>query len=694
MLELVQEKHKTLYPVLFKISAHKAKYGGELLKNGEKLGNSLRGLFSSNTLSSISTLADNVSDYYSKLGDFSSELSKSLISKDIYSVEHKSFEDFIFPYPTSLQEKYGANYEESEFNISKIKIDAIEKAVPGVVGLVPVFGGKGSEFTSLVISGLRDNMESYAKRNSMFLDPNIKHIFNSMQPRTISMSFNFVFENKKHRQKVLKGLQSLKELSLASQDKIFHNDTFPMRYLRMDTVFSFEYLPTSSKKQTNLNDILHCKIKPNKTESEGFYLASISITPESLESAGGYLEDGSPKKISVNLNFVEVRPILRDAWEEPKSNKFDMQKFYPNSEIEDFITIKTFDLTTKTFSKVKSNLKPSASKSVESKTELPGAIKEGIGAFSDIADATSMKEFSKGGVVNKVVADAGVSVGSSILNALKKNEAVNKAIEIGSSVSNFVSGLCKELHTSVVDLYNEKENAYEKPKKIKEKADCVWILPIPRTLPSDDLSHTYEGSRIDNLKRLEQGYKNVRPQVEGDAKLKATPVVDKHGKTTPFNEAFKRTMGAGIVDAINTIKNISITKTAREGIVFNPFEVRTYGGTNLRKYEISYNILFRNAEHFNKIIQSISALKYYMSATDITAGDGEALFNTFLRRPHYFTLDFNNDILNEQYGILDMPLNLVSIDTFYDDPLATDDGLPKMIKIKMQFSEVLPRRKV
>lgn len=689
MLELVQEKHKTLYPVLFKISAHKAKYGGELLKDGEKLGNSLRGLFSSDTLSSISTLANNVSDYYKKLGDFSAELSKSLISKDIYSVEHKPFEDFIFPYPTSLQEKYGANYEESEFNISKIKIDAIEKAIPGVVGLVPVFGGKGSEFSSLVISGLRDNMESYAKRNSMFLDPNIKHIFNSMQPRTISMSFNFVFENKKHRQKVLKGLQALKELSLASQDRIFHNDTFPMRYLRMDTVFSFEYLPNNEKKLTNLNDILHCKIKPNKTESEGFYLASISITPESLESAGGYLEDGSPKKISVSLDFVEVRPILRDAWEEPKSKKFDMQKFYPNSEIEDFITIKTFDLTTKTFSKVKSNLKPSASKSVESKTELPGAIKEGIGSFSDIADATSMKEFSKGGVVNKVVADAGMSVGSSILNALKKNEAVNKAMEIGSSVSNFVSGLCKELHTSIVDLYNEKENAYEKPQKIKEKADCIWILPIPRSLPSDDLSHTYEGSRIDNLKRLEQGAvgKKIGQSIPN---YKATAV----GENTPLKEAFKKTMGAGIVDALNTIKNISITKTAREGIVFNPFEVRTYGGTNLRKYEISYNILFRNTEHFNKIIQSISALKYYMSATDITAGDGEALFNTFLRRPHYFTLDFNNDILNEQYGILNMPLNLVSIDTFYDDPLATDDGLPKMIKIKMQFSEVLPRRKI
>ena len=689
MLELVQEKHKTLYPVLFKISAHKAKYGGELLKDGEKLGNSIRGLFSNDTLSSISTLSDRASDAFSKVASLSGEISKSLLSKDIYSVEHKPFEDFIFPYPTSLQEKYGANYEESEFNIAKIKIDAIEKAIPGVVGLVPVFGGKGSEFTSLLISGLRDNVESYAKRNSMFLDPNIKHIFNSMQPRTISMSFNFVFENKKHRQKVLKGLQALKELSLASQDKVFHNDTFPMRYLRMDTVFSFEYLPTSSKKQTNLNDILHCRIKPNKTESEGFYLASISITPESLESAGGYLEDGSPKKISVSLDFVEVRPILRDAWEEPKASKFDMQKFYPNSEIEDFITIKTYDLTTKTFSAVKSKIKPSASKSVEAKSELPGAIKEGVGAFSDIADATSMKEFSQGGVVNKVVADAGISIGSSIMNAIKKNEAVNKAIEIGSSVGNAVAGICKELKNSLVDLYNEKDNGFEKPQKIKEKSDCVWILPIPRSLPSDDLSHNYESSRIDNLKRLEQGAigKKIGSSIPD---YKATAV----SENVALKEAFKKTMGAGIVDAMNTIKNIAITKTAREGIVLNPFEVRAYAGTALRKYEISYNIMFRSTEHFNKIIQSISALKYYMSATDITAGDGEALFNTFLRRPHYFTIDFNNDILNKQYGILDMPLNLVSIDTFYDDPLATDDGLPKIIKIKMQFSEVLPRRKV
>ena len=101
MLELVQEKHKTLYPVLFKISAHKAKYGGELLKDGEKLGNSIRGLFSNDTLSSISTLGDRASDAFSKVANLSGEISKSLLSKDIYSVEHKPFEDFIFPYPTS-----------------------------------------------------------------------------------------------------------------------------------------------------------------------------------------------------------------------------------------------------------------------------------------------------------------------------------------------------------------------------------------------------------------------------------------------------------------------------------------------------------------------------------------------------------------------------------------------------------------
>lgn len=671
MYELILPKHKTIYPSLFKISAHKTKVGGELLKEGKKVADSLRGLFTD------SSIEDGT---WNKVWDFSNELSKAVISKDVFSVDLKPFEHFILPYPSNLQESYSGSYENSEFNLSKIKLDAIEKATPAVTGMLPFVGGALSSFSGTVVSTVRENLDSYIKRSGMFLDPNIKQVFSSMQPRTISMGFKFVFENKKHKDNVMKGLAKLKELSLATQDKVFHNDIFPMRYLKMDTVFSFEFIQTGKKTNKTLNNILHCKISPNIVQSEGFFLQSIKIQAESLMTTGGYLEDGSPKSLDVSMDFVEVRPLFRDAWDKPTKNKYEVQKFYPNSEIQDFITIKAYDLTSKVLPKIKSAIKPTASKSVEAHTK-------------DVDDmANDAKNLAKAGVASKVGGLKGMAIGAGIAS-LTNSDGFKKAIEIGGAVKSIATEISKDLKQGVLDLYNESDTQQENNKRvIGNKPDCTIILPIPYKLPDDDLTHNYESSKVDNAKRLEQN--NTLGKYTGKlANATQSALADTLSRAPLISKALGQTFASGVMELIKMSKDIAIKKIQRDGYTINPFEVRTYTGTEIRSYSISYNIVFKSEAHFEKIMDIIGALKYYMTSQDMTGGDGESVFNTFLRRPHYFTLDFNNDVINKQYDIKDLPLNLNSITTIYDDPLATEDGLPKIIKITMKFSEIAPRRK-
>lgn len=261
----------------------------------------------------MESISAGVSNTVSGLKKFGDDLAKSFISKDIARASPGQ-ESVLFPFPEEINEDYHQSYEANTLNLEmQLAKFGLAKAQARV--------GKVSGGAAAVIEDIKGYVESTAKRSNILIDPNTLMTYRGSVPRTFSLRFKIVPQNKTEMNMYLNSFKILRNYSLAVQktlNVIPGADNIGIKYLQQNKIFSFEanYDSETSKISSSYNYInLLMGTGPTMVtaDSGGFNLESTSINTGTAAFTTFY--DGSPKELDITLVFKERKPLWSRDWE-------------------------------------------------------------------------------------------------------------------------------------------------------------------------------------------------------------------------------------------------------------------------------------------------------------------------------------------------------------------------------------------
>lgn len=219
-----------------------------------------------------------------------------VISRDVATVDDKPIAIFYFPYPNStFRESFKQAYEENDFNLEETFLNAGLNAV------------KGNSVTNFIADDLvKISKEAFARAGAL-VDPNTLNIYKTSLPREISVGWKIIPQNAKQFQFYLEQIERLRNMSKAKREAI-GSDSIALRYINIKYTFNIEIV---GKYGDTLSNILLCCDKP--IVKEGLFLTTFhtNISPQGYQTR----HDGSPVSFTLDLTFVERKPLWRADWE-------------------------------------------------------------------------------------------------------------------------------------------------------------------------------------------------------------------------------------------------------------------------------------------------------------------------------------------------------------------------------------------
>jgi hypothetical protein len=122
--------------------------------------------------------------------------------------DYKKIDYFYLPLPSKIEETYDQSFEENRYSLE-------EKMFKKGVGAANALAANVSRNIPTLFNDLIGLTETYLKRDNIVVNQNIIHTYRGSNPRTISLNFQFIPENKPHADKIIEMINLIKEYARA-----------------------------------------------------------------------------------------------------------------------------------------------------------------------------------------------------------------------------------------------------------------------------------------------------------------------------------------------------------------------------------------------------------------------------------------------------------------------------------------------
>jgi hypothetical protein len=197
------------------------------------------------------------------------------------------------------------------------------------------------------------------------------------------------------------------------------------------------------------------------------------------------------------------------------------------------------------------------------------------------------------------------------------------------------------------------------------EASCFITLPLPGSL-SDSQSHSWQQESV--TQSVLQMTNDIAPSFAGQNEERAGAIKNWVDKT----EGFMKTAGR--------MSAFAAQLTRSRQVMANPGFFQVYQNTGLRSFSFAFSFVPESKKEKDQIINIIKAFKKY-SAPSTDAG-GTALLSPFV-----WFISISNGVINELMSLRDCVCTSVQVTYGTDKFDVFEDGMPKKIKLELNFSE-------